>query len=542
MDAKTGKKKKRKKPKKRGGPVSQHDWSKLVVEGNPGEEKSESEEATSGIDTPSEDESEGEGEGEGITGQGKPQQAEGITAELSSDVKLATAHDATRTKKPGQKAKLRLSAIAQERAEEQEQSTFLVKSGIATKQGHWRKSWKPRYFELYRDYIVYYASKGGEQKGRMAFHADDSIDTATGQLSVVLAKDMSSKELQAKPNCIQIVFGDGPSDHGTSAAAVAGASPQASKLLLVDLLSERERDEWVAAIRTCAEHAEYAMRARVAWRAEEAAIKEAQLQGRDEWTLSNPVVQQAADAAAEGRSWQNFSGRSSGGSGYRFGDLTRGAASTAASVVAGAKGLAAQPLHLIQGIGHTLPMGKAKDKHAADDADEGSADSTDDAITGRSGDDHKRNLTASIIADYVPATELQVQPQMRSELLLRRKAVRPTSKRSSKEGAKVQLTNDTMTSVDCALIGDVLTMTPVRSRGASLSSLSSPSSPASPASSSSPSSSSATAPSSSGSTALDGQQDVKVTGVREWNGKGMINTYKVTACNAATCYAHPLTC
>jgi hypothetical protein len=579
MDAKhRSKSKKGKKKKKPRDLATEHDWSKLVVDGQGGRglgkgqaapelEESGSEEGEMGMETPSEGEGASKDDGEEDPGQ--EQEQESGTSDLGSAE--ATSGSPDKPQHSGQKARLRLAAIAREREQEEQQACGLVKSGIATKQGHWYKNWKPRYFELYRDYIVYFESKGGVEKGRMALHdlvAHGSANARCGKISVVLAQDLPGKEFQSKPNCIQVILGaNDPSEH--SASSAVAAVTKSPKALLIDLLSKRERDAWVAAIRVCAQEAEYAMTARAAWYAEEQAIEHALLEGRDEWEeVSDSVVQLANgdDAGDGGRSWKNYSGRQGGGSAYRFGDLTRGAASAAASAaasvaVAGVKGLASQPIALVKmGIGQ-LPTGNAKEKNDADNpTDDGSGggggggggdeggdgggggdeggggggsgsgsgggdggdggsdhgeggsdgdDSGDGDADSRDENDHTRNLTDSIIADYNPvpedvaSDEQVVTPSMRSELQLRRKAVRPMSigKRRSTEGAKVQLTNDAMAAFECELSGNTLTMTPLGTTTSSSSS--------------------------SSSSSINGHQEVEVTAVREWNGKGFLSTYKV---------------
>ena len=66
-------------------------------------------------------------------------------------------------------------------ADDSRDARRLVKSGIATKEGSWYKNWKPRYFELYRDFIVYYESKDGVEKGKLALYADAANEDGGGK-------------------------------------------------------------------------------------------------------------------------------------------------------------------------------------------------------------------------------------------------------------------------------------------------------------------------------------------------------------------------
>jgi hypothetical protein len=130
----------------------------------------------------------------------------------------------------------------------------LVKSGIATKEGSWYKNWKPRYFELYRDFIVYYESKDGLEKGKVALY-DTSVDqknsghkgrdhgsfvttstegytefvcvTPTSRLS-----DKHFKEYKSRKTCLQIRVDN--------------------KFLYMEFITVKERDEWADAITKCA--------------------------------------------------------------------------------------------------------------------------------------------------------------------------------------------------------------------------------------------------------------------------------------------------
>jgi hypothetical protein len=153
-------------------------------------------------------------------------------------------------------------------------SRRLVKAGIATKQGRsigrgMRKNWQARYFELYRDWLVYYESKDGPEKGRMCLYdsateaelrANRGSGAMTGSLrgSGVSSsfsftgisktkefameitptpelEDSSLKEYKVMPNGLQI---KSPFD-----------------CIYMDFQSEDDRDDWAEAIRSCAENA-----------------------------------------------------------------------------------------------------------------------------------------------------------------------------------------------------------------------------------------------------------------------------------------------
>jgi ubiquitin len=139
-------------------------------------------------------------------------------------------------------------------ADDSRDARRLVKSGIATKEGSWYKNWKPRYFELYRDFIVYYESKDGVEKGKLALYADAASEDGGGKQQrgswTAASKEQetysdfvmvtptshlnekSFKEYKSRKTCIQIRVGD--------------------KYLYMELLSVQERDSWSDAIMKCA--------------------------------------------------------------------------------------------------------------------------------------------------------------------------------------------------------------------------------------------------------------------------------------------------
>jgi hypothetical protein len=154
----------------------------------------------------------------------------------------------------------------------------LLKSGIVTKQGrnigaNLTRKWQPRYFEVYRDWLVYYASKEGPEKGRMclfdtaceaevkkrvsqgatsragssSFSAMNSFRRMSNPLAVEFAlevtptaqlKDPSLSEYISMPNALQI--------------------KSSIDCIYMDFLSEEERDEWADIITSCANNAKNA--------------------------------------------------------------------------------------------------------------------------------------------------------------------------------------------------------------------------------------------------------------------------------------------
>jgi hypothetical protein len=126
--------------------------------------------------------------------------------------------------------------VVQEAGLERVEAKALVKAGIAIKQGHLRKNWKPRHFELYRDELAYYESKGGEEKGRLWLYDKKGVaDDKRPYCEVTPTTDLDGstyKEYTGKKHCLQVRCG--------------------KDVLYMDLLNVEQMDDWALQIRKCA--------------------------------------------------------------------------------------------------------------------------------------------------------------------------------------------------------------------------------------------------------------------------------------------------
>jgi hypothetical protein len=257
---------------------------------------------------------------------------------------------------------------------ERQKAKALVKAGIATKQGHRRKNWKPRYFELFRDKLAYYESKGGEEKGRLCLYDKRKYDSSSvdGAEPINLAMahkkgvdddkrpycevtpttDLNGgtyKEYTGRKYCLQVRCGE--------------------DVLYMDLLNAEQRDDWALQIRKCASAAKKAAESRVAKKkaelaasltgaattasAEQEVLADKLKQGivtQEEYQaiiegekISHSVFLEDQNQHDEPTGWKAHSGRTDGGDGYKFGDalLRPAASSIKAAFGASSKGAAA---------------------------------------------------------------------------------------------------------------------------------------------------------------------------------------------------------
>jgi hypothetical protein len=132
------------------------------------------------------------------------------------------------------------------------------------KQGSWYKNWKSRYFELFRDFVVYYELREGGRTGegqdrfvrgrrwwrrpaarqlrRLVGHCQPQqqlsslLGVCDGSPYTSRLNERDFREYRTRNTCIQIRVGD----------------------KYIELLSVQERDSWLDAIMTCAASAKAA--------------------------------------------------------------------------------------------------------------------------------------------------------------------------------------------------------------------------------------------------------------------------------------------
>lgn len=139
-------------------------------------------------------------------------------------------------------APARRELIAAKMAENQH---LIVKAGIACKQGSsWMQTWKPCYFELSRDYLVYYESQDGAEKGRLTLYDEANAGSGAGPASYVKINFMEQVPANQAHNFqnakfgLQVVVGD--------------------RIFNMDFATAQEQTEWAEAIGVCADEAESA--------------------------------------------------------------------------------------------------------------------------------------------------------------------------------------------------------------------------------------------------------------------------------------------